>query len=81
MNDKNLPKEQPLEDLARQLCCAFKSYQLGISFSHCMKNYMDQGPLGPYWYELAGRVSRDIADGIGESLLGPGKRTSGPRKQ
>ena len=49
-----------LEELARRFCCAWTSYQAGLTYQHCLKTYIRDAQLGPYWYGLAERVARDF---------------------
>lgn len=52
-----------LEELARRLCCAWISYQVGMTYRHCLKTYIADAELGEYWYSLAERVAMEsVAD-------------------
>ena len=47
------------EDLAGRLCCAWLSYQLDLTYQHCMKTYIRDAEIGEYWYSLAKRLFRE----------------------
>ncbi len=53
---------RPYEELARRLCCAFVSYNLGMSYETCRKQYLSS-PIGEYWQDLAERVVDDVSAG------------------
>jgi hypothetical protein len=56
--------EPSLEEWARRLCCAWISYQAGLTYQHCMNTYIRDAELGQYWYRLPAKVAREIlADG------------------
>ena len=56
--------EKEYEELALRLYCAYLSYQLGISYKHCMKTYLQDIKLDDYWYILAENVACDMANAI-----------------
>ena len=57
-----------LEDLGFRLCCAYVSHQMGITYAHCEKNYMQRQKIGGYWLELAEKVAREVGEGFGNQV-------------
>jgi hypothetical protein len=60
-----MPDQDAYKELARRLCAACLSYNLGhTSVDYTLKHYV-QGEVGAAWLQLAEDVSKSMADSLG----------------
>lgn len=61
-----------MDELARRLCAAYMSIQMGISLSHCYTAYMKDRPVGGYWSQVAEKITEEHGGLLGliSELLG-----------
>lgn len=71
MNDQTT-RDDSYDELARRLCAAAISYNLGIKgIDYTLKNHVGEGPIGEYWVALARKVSHEMAENMGRALRPP----------
>lgn len=59
MDNQDKEDREQRDELARRLCAALMSINMGISPGYCYEKYMKGKPVGPYWGELAEQVMED----------------------
>lgn len=58
--------DHPWHGLARKVCAAILSNQLGLGLDYTLKTHVPEENLGPLWYEAAEYLARTSMESVSE---------------